>query len=126
MGSRMKKKSIAAFIALHSMVALYSVCGIFSKKAAQYSFMSIRFCVFYALMIMILFIYAIGWQQVIKHIELTAAYSAKAAAVIWGVLWGMLFFHEKLTLLRVIGIVLVSAGLIIYFSKGSSVEEESS
>ncbi len=114
----MKKKSFWAFIALHFMVAIYSVCGILSKLAVRHSFLSIKFCLFYGLIILSLLIYAIGWQQVIKRVELTAAYSAKAATVIWGLVWGMVFFHEKLTLLRAVGIILVFAGLIVYFSVG--------
>ncbi|MBR4626485.1 MAG: transporter [Ruminococcus sp.] len=114
----MKKAGIFSFIFLQLMVALYSFGGIFGKLAARHSFMSIKFCLYYALLILFLFIYAIGWQQAIKKFELTAAYSAKSATVIWGMLWGILIFHESLTILKALGILLVFTGLIVYFSKG--------
>ena len=119
----MKKAGIFSFIFLQLMVAVYSFGGIFGKLAARHSFMSLKFCIFYTLLIGFLFIYAIGWQQAIKRFELTAAYSAKSASVIWGMLWGMLIFHEKLTVLKAIGIVLVFTGLIVYFSKGGEEEK---
>lgn len=113
----MKKAGILSFIFLQLMVAVYSFGGIFGKLAARYSFMSFKFCLYYAALAGFLFIYAIGWQQAIKRFELTAAYSAKSATVIWGMLWGMLLFHEKLTVLKAVGIALVFTGLIVYFSK---------
>jgi drug/metabolite transporter (DMT)-like permease len=112
----MKKTGLFVFIMLQLMIAVYSFSGVFIKMASRCRFMSIKFCLFYALAIGMLFVYAIGWQQVIKKVELTSAYSAKAAAVIWGLIWGMTIFHEKLTFLKVLGVMLVFSGLIVYFS----------
>jgi len=119
----MKKAGILSFIFLQLMVALYSFGGIFSKFAARHSFMSLKFCLLYALMMIFLFIYAVGWQQAIKRFDLTAAYSAKSTSVIWGMIWGMLIFSEKLTVLKAVGIVLIFTGLIIYFSRGGEQKE---
>lgn len=119
----MKRNNIFTYAALQFMVAVYACSGIFSKLASRHSFLSLKFCLFYGLMILTLFVYAIGWQQVIKRVELTAAYSAKAAAVIWGLIWGTVIFHERITLPKLAGILLVFAGLIIYFT-GNEPEEE--
>ena len=112
----MKKNSITGYLLLHLMVAVMSVTGVCSKTAAGYSFLSAGFIFFYGLSLLILFIYAIGWQQVLKRTDLTAAYSARAASVIWGLFWGVVVFHEKLSLAKIIGIALVIAGLVLYFS----------
>lgn len=120
----MKKNSLFTYAALQFMVAVYACAGIFSKLAARYSFLSLKFCMFYALMIAALFVYAIGWQQVIKRVELTAAYSAKAAAVIWGLIWGAVIFHERITLPKIAGIILVFAGLLIYFTGDGQREDD--
>ena len=106
------------------MVAVYACAGIFSKLASRHRFLSLKFCMFYALMIAALFVYAIGWQQVIKRVELTAAYSAKAAAVIWGLIWGTVIFHERITLPKIAGIILVFAGLLIYFTGGGQRKDD--
>ena len=55
-----------ALIALHILLFVYSFSGFFSKNASRQPFMSLEFCLFYAGMLAILLIYAIGWQQILK------------------------------------------------------------
>ena len=82
--------------------------------AAGYDFLSVKFCLCYGGLILILGIYAICWQQIIKRIPLTLAYANKAVTVIWGMIWGVLFFGENITVTKVIGAVIVIAGVILY------------
>lgn len=110
-----KKTSLTSMLILHLMIAGYSCSGIFTKLAAGESFLSLKFCFFYAMVILILFLYAIGWQQIIKRVPLTLAYSAKAAAVVWGMIWGILFFKDKITFNNIIGAALIIAGIAMYF-----------
>ncbi|MCO7108745.1 hypothetical protein NIA69_05595 [Gemmiger formicilis] len=51
--------------------------------------MSAAFIVLYGLMLLALVTYAVGWQQVIKHLPLTTAYANKAVTVVWGILLGL-------------------------------------
>ena len=108
----MKKLKVLFF--LHILLMLYSMSGICSKLAAGEQFMSIRFCFYYVMVILILGVYAIGWQQVIKRLSLTTAYANRAVAVIWGIIWGVLFFGESITVNKVIGAMLVFTGTILY------------
>ncbi len=101
-------------IALHVILLIYSLSGLFSKRAATYSFFSLDFCLFYLFMLIFLGIYAIGWQQILKHLPLTVAFANKAVTVIWGMVWGALFFGEKITPLMIVGAVLVMAGVVLY------------
>lgn len=66
------------------------------------------------MIIMLLGLYAIGWQQVIKRIPLTLAFANKAVTVLWGMLWSIVFFHEKLTLGKLCGVLCIVAGIICY------------
>lgn len=93
---------------------LYSTGGIVSKLAAGQPFMSLPFIALYGLEILILGFYAIGWQQFIKRMPLSVAYANKAATVIWGCIWGVLIFHEHLTPGKIIGGLLVLAGVALY------------
>ncbi len=93
---------------------IYSFSGICSKTAAQYPFMSFKFVLFYGIVIFLLGVYAIGWQQVIKRMPLTTAYANKSATVVWGLIWGCAFFSETMTLTKILGALLVIAGVIIY------------
>lgn len=109
-------KKIKLYFLLHLMLMIQSASGIFSKLAAGQPFLSPRFCLFYGVVILLLGIYAIGWQQIIKRMPLTAAFANKAVTVVWGIVWGALFFHESITLGKVLGAVLIVTGIVIFSS----------
>lgn len=102
------------FIALHVLLLVYSLCGFFSKNASRQPFMSFEFCAFYAGMLAILVVYAIGWQQILKRLPLTVAFANKAVTVIWGIVWGAVFFQEPVTPLMIVGAVIVMAGIVLF------------
>lgn len=108
------KSKIGTYFALHIMLMIYSMSGICSKMASKYEFLSIKFCFFYGMVIVLLGFYAIAWQQIIKRLPLTTAYANRAVTIIWGAIWGLLVFNEKITLNKVAGIALVVVGVIIY------------
>lgn len=112
----MKKqyKKITLFAMLHLLLVMYSVTGICGKLAGQYPTFSLKFCFFYGIAIVLLGLYAIGWQQIIKRIPLTLAFANKAVTVIWGSIWGVLFFQETITVGKIIGTMLVVAGIVLY------------
>lgn len=110
----MRKKIIVTYIVLHIMLMIYSMSGICSKMASKQRFLSPKFILFYGLVIVLLGFYAIAWQQIIKRLPLTTAYANRAVTVIWGAVWGLLIFHENISPVKVIGILLVFAGVILY------------
>ena len=119
-----KGEKIKYFFVLHLMLMLYSMSGIASKYAAGAKFLSLRFCLCYGIIILLLGVYAIGWQQIIKHLPLTTAFSNKAVTVIWGLVWGILFFREKITVGKVIGAVLVVIGVVLFAKADNETERE--
>lgn len=110
----MNKTTIKTLIGLHGMLMVYSMSGIYSKLAAGESFLSARFCIYYAVIIVLLGVYAIGWQQVIKRIPLTTAFANKAVTVVWGIVWGWFFFGESITPGKLIGAGMVIAGVVLF------------
>lgn len=108
------KRNIKVLLALQLLLMVYSMSGICSKKAAGVPFLSLEFCFYYAMIIALLGLYAIGWQQIIKRMPLTTAYANRAVAVVWGIIWGFLFFGEAITIGKVLGAMLVIAGVVIY------------
>lgn len=107
-------KKVKVFILLNILLMIYSLDGVLSKTAAGETFLSIKFVVCYGGMLFIMFLYAVGWQQVIKHLPLTTAYANKAITVVWGIIWGVLFFNETVTVGKVIGAVIVISGVVLY------------
>ena len=101
------------FLFLHLELLLFSLGGICSKMASQYTFLSFWFIFFYGLTILNLGVYAIVWQQIIKRLPLNTAYSNKAVTIAWGILWGALFFHETIKWNMIVGALIVIVGVIV-------------
>lgn len=109
-----KKSGALIWVILHILLAVLSLSGVCSKMAAGEKFLSLRWCLFYGMVLLILGIYAIGWQQVIKRLPLTVAYANRAVSVIWGCIFGVIFFSESITPGKIIGGVLVIIGVVLY------------
>ena len=107
----MKKSTFKNYILLHILLFALSFCGVFSKLAASYDFLSIQFCLFYGVSIIILGIYALLWQQILKRFTLTTAFLNKAITIIWGIIWGALFFNEPIKPTMIIGALIVVVGV---------------
>ena len=109
MSSRMK-----TLFGLHLLLMVYSCSGILSKLAAGEPFLSPRFCLLYGGLLALLAIYALGWQQVLKRMPLTTAYSNRAVAIVWGIIWGALIFAEPITVSKLIGGAFIIAGVVLF------------
>ena len=106
-------KIASNYFTLHLLLFFYSLGGIFSKLAGKENFLSLRFCLFYGVIVMILGVYAVAWQQILKHFDLSTAFCNKAVTVIWGMVFGAIIFHEKITWNMIIGAVIVIVGVIM-------------
>ena len=98
---------------LHILLFVNTFGGVCSKLAARQEPFSTLFFMFYGLMLLILFSYAIFWQQIIKKIPLSTAYLNKQDAILWGILWGVLIFKEQITGQMVLGAIVVMAGIVM-------------
>ena len=102
------------FLLLHVILGVYAGSSVCSKLAARQPFLSAAFILLYGLMLAALVVYAVGWQQVIKHLPLTTAYANKAVTVVWGILLGLAVFGEAVTLRQVIGAVIIICGIVLF------------
>lgn len=102
-----------SFVLMHLGFLIYSLYTVTGKIASKYDFFSKYFIIFYSVMILILFIYAIIWQQILKFHKLSFASINKSITIIWGMLWGKLFFNEEITLKRLLSIILIVIGISI-------------
>lgn len=107
------KNNIKYYCLLHIVLLVFSITSIASKVASGADFLSAKFIICYGVVILGLGIYAICWQQVIKRLPLVTAYANKAVTVIWGMVFGYLFFGESLSVRKIVGCVVVVVG--VYF-----------
>lgn len=105
-----KLKNIAL---LQGVIIIYTISSVMSKKASASSGDVLRFLFFFGMEFVILGIYALLWQQMIKRFELSVAYANRSMAVFWSMIWAVVFFHDKITVQNVIGVLLVIIGNII-------------
>ena len=115
-------KNTKTILALNILLMFFSLGGIFSKLASKQPFLSLKFILCYGALLFIMFVYAIGWQQVIKRLPLTMAYANRAVTIVWGIIWGLLFFNEKLNVGKIIGAVIVIAGVLLYVTESEEGE----
>lgn len=104
---------IKYYFLLHAILLMYSLGSVCSKIAANKKIMSLDFIIFYGLLLVILFLYAILWQQILKHVSLNIAYANKAVTLIWGMVWGILIFQEKIHFKNIIGALIVMLGVVL-------------
>ena len=107
---------IKSYILLHLILLMLSIGGIFSKFASKQEFLSVTFILLYIASLIVLFIYAIVWQQILKYISLTVAYANKGMGLIWGMIFGKILFGERITLNMIIGAIIVFIGILMVVS----------
>lgn len=98
---------------LHISLFFYSLIAILSKLASKQIFASGKFLLFYSGVFIALVIYAIVWQQILKKISLSVAFANKGIVLLWGMIWGTLFFNETITLKMIIGCIIAIIGIIL-------------
>ncbi len=110
----MRQGKARVLLLLHVLLLFYSLSDVASKSAAGFGFPSVGFIVCYGIVLLILFVYAIGWQQVIKRLPLTTAYANRGITVVWGIIWGMVFFGETITPFKLVGAAMIIVGIVLF------------
>lgn len=112
----LKTTRVKDFLVLHAILLIYSLGQIASKTASNQALFSLSFFFYMSLVFLALAIYAILWQQLIKKMPITTAYSNKSVVIVWGMFWGALFFGEGITLFNIIGALIIFVGVYLVVS----------
>ena len=99
------------YIGLHLAILLYASTGIFTKQASAQPFLSAKFILFYGIAILLMFLYALLWQQFLKVMPLNTAYANKSVSTVWTMLFGALLFKEQITWGMMLGAVVIIVGV---------------
>jgi len=105
--------NIKRYILLYGSFLVYSCASICSKYAAEAMSdkLIIRVGLFLALEVVVLGLYALIWQQVLKRFTLVTAMSSKGIVVILNMIWSVLLFSEVITVYNIIGAVIIIFGI---------------
>lgn len=111
----MKQKGVTLknIILLQAIIIIYTVSSVMAKFASANKETPIKFFLFLGLEFVILAVYAVLWQQMIKRFDLSVAYANRSMAILWSMIWAVIFFHDKITLRNVLGVLLVLLGTIV-------------
>ena len=108
----MKKIGIKQILLLQAIIVIYTISGIMAKFASAGETLE-KIILFFGLDLLLLGVYAILWQQMIKIFDLSVAYANRAMALLWSAVWARIIFGEHVSLKQMLGIVLVIIGTVI-------------
>lgn len=106
---------LKGFLLLHGTLLIYAIVSVFAKYAgiqmAQNNWWLTL--VFLGLEAFTLLVYSVLWQQVLKRMPLSFAYSNKGICTLWTALLGILLFGETITWGKALGILVVLIGVLL-------------
>lgn len=117
-------RSLKNIILLQAVIVIYTISSVMSKEASKSAGNLTRFLFFFGMEFVILAVYAVLWQQMIKRFELSVAYANRSMAVVWSMVWAVVFFHDTITLQNIAGVLLVVIGTILVNSENAKEETD--
>ena len=108
-----EKLRLKDILVLQAVIMIYTLSSVMAKLASGEEPLSAPFLLFYLIELLVLGIYALLWQQMIKRFELSVAYTNRAMALLWSMLWAVVLFHDRVTVKNVAGVALVIVGTLI-------------
>ncbi|MFQ6805818.1 MAG: EamA family transporter [Lachnospiraceae bacterium] len=109
-------KMVPVFLVLHLALVISSLSGVCSKMAARQEFLSWGFVFWFGMVLALMFVYAVIWQQVLKRLPLTVAFANRPVTLVWSFLWGSLLFQETITWNMVLGGAVIFVGIYLVVS----------
>ena len=111
----MKKQGVTLknIILLQAIIMIYTVSSVMAKLASASKDEPLRLLFFLGLEFVILAVYAVLWQQMIKRFELSVAYANRSMAILWSMIWAVIFFHDEITMRNILGVLIVLVGTMI-------------
>lgn len=102
------------YIVLIGINMLYACVSLFTKYASQQEFMSWNYMLGLIGAVMVMGVYAVLWQQVLKRIELSMAYMFKGTSLVFVMLLAYVFFGEQITWNNIIGAIIIISGIVLF------------
>jgi len=102
------------YFSLIGINIIYALLGIFTKTASMHPFLSWEYVIWFIGALLVMGIYAILWQQILKDIELSTAYMFKGTSLVFVMLLAALIFGETITYTNILGVILIIVGIALF------------
>ena len=104
-----KNRKVTDYVLLYFGFFIYSLVSVFAKFASAQT--DYKMIVFMGCEVVLLAIYAVLWQQILKRFSLVTAMSNKGITVVLGMLWSVVIFKDTITMWNIIGTVIIISGI---------------
>lgn len=102
------------YLSLVAINLIYAIVYIFSKQASLCEVFGFKYFLWISGAILVMGIYAILWQQIIRRIEMSTAYMFKGTSLIFVLLISWLIFGEQITCTNIIGSLIIISGIMLF------------
>ena len=101
------------FIILQLSILLDAMSGVASKLARNHADNRMLYILLMGSVIGLMGVFALLWQQILKHMSLTFATTFRPFRSVYTLLLSALIFSEKITLRNGLGVLIIIAGILI-------------
>ena len=113
---------IGKLITLITVNLLYAIVLILNRMASIYAPLSLGYILLLSISVIVLAIYAISWQQIIKRMPISDAYMFKGISIVFVLLLSAWLFEEIIKLQNVVGSIIIILGIALFAKADKEVE----
>ena len=107
-------KSPFLYLSLIGINLIYACTSVCTKLASKQAVMSWPYVLWVIGAIVVLGVYAMLWQQVIRKMPISSAYMFKGTSLVFILLFSALLFGESITWTNIIGSVIIISGIVLF------------
>lgn len=105
---------IGKLISLITVNLLYAIVLILNRMASIYAPLSLGYILLLSVSVIVLAIYALSWQQIIKRMPISDAYMFKGTSIVFVLLLSAWFFEEIITWQNIVGSFIIILGIALF------------
>ena len=109
----MTRGKTKAYVSMYLCYFVYSISLVVAKFAGGYPLFSIKALGLYFLAFVLLGVFALIWQHILKRIPLTTAYANRAVTILYGMAFGAALFSEKISWNMILGATIIVCGIVL-------------
>jgi drug/metabolite transporter (DMT)-like permease len=109
-----KKLSLPIILLLLFVYQFYASISVATKFTSRHVFLSSYYCLGLFVVFLMMGVYAILWQQVLKRVDLSLAYMFKGSGLIFLLILCSTVLNEPITWQNLLGSVFIITGIVLF------------